>query len=150
MVFVFFGLVAVMGTTYVQTGSLAAEALLPSLWAAVGVGALACAILVANNLRDIPTDREVGKRTLAVLLGDARTRGFYVLLVVVAALALVALALGTSWWALLGLVFLVAAVPGVRVVTSGTTGRGLVAVLQRTGQAELLYALGAFAGLLIA
>ena len=56
MVFVFFGLVAVTGTTYVQTGSFP----LASLYAAVGIGALACAILVANNLRDIPTDREVG------------------------------------------------------------------------------------------
>ena len=150
MVFVFFGLVAVMGTTYVQTESLAADSLLRSLWAATGVGALACAILVANNLRDIPTDREAGKRTLAVLLGDGRTRALYVGLVVVAALALLVLTLTTTWWTLLGLVFLVAAVPGVRIVTAGTTGRGLVAVLQRTGQAELLYALGAFAGLLIA
>ena len=54
MVFVFFGLVAVIGTTYVQTETLP----LPALYAAVGIGALACAILVANNLRDIPTDRE--------------------------------------------------------------------------------------------
>ena len=71
MVFVFFGLVAVLGTTYVQIEELP----LAGWCAAVGVGALACAILVANNLRDIPTDRVVGKRTLAVVLGDARTRG---------------------------------------------------------------------------
>ena len=76
MVFVFFGLVAVIGTTYVQTGVLR----LPRLYAAIGIGALACAILVANNLRDIPTDREVGKRTLAVVLGDDRTRYLYALL----------------------------------------------------------------------
>ena len=62
MVFVFFGLVAVLGTTYVQTETFE----LPALYAAVGVGAFACAILVANNLRDIPTDRVAGKRTLAV------------------------------------------------------------------------------------
>ena len=85
MVFVFFGLVAVIGTTYVQSESFT----LPALYAAVGIGALACAILVANNLRDIPTDREVGKRTLAVVLGDERTRGLYALLVWVAAVALV-------------------------------------------------------------
>src|SRR5687768_13667892 len=65
MVFVFFGLVAVVGTTYVQTETFE----LAALCAAVGIGALACAILVANNLRDIPTDREAGKRTLAVRLG---------------------------------------------------------------------------------
>ena len=62
MVFVFFGLVAVVGTTYVQTETFE----LPALYAAVGVGALACAILVVNNLRDIPTDTLAGKRTLAV------------------------------------------------------------------------------------
>ena len=62
MVFVFFGLVAVIGTTYVQTETWSS----PPLYAAVGIGALACAILVANNLRDIPTDRLAGKRTLAV------------------------------------------------------------------------------------
>ncbi|HEX5985146.1 MAG TPA: 1,4-dihydroxy-2-naphthoate polyprenyltransferase, partial [Nocardioides sp.] len=83
MVFVFFGLVAVMGTTYVQTESFP----LASFFAAVGVGALACAILVANNLRDVPTDREVGKRTLAVVLGDEHTRYFYVFLVAVALIA---------------------------------------------------------------
>jgi 1,4-dihydroxy-2-naphthoate octaprenyltransferase len=113
------------------------------------VGALACAILVANNLRDIPTDREVGKRTLAVLLGEERTRGLFALLLGAAGVALVALALATSVWALLGLVFAVTAVPSARLVLSGTTGRDLVPVLQRTGQAELLYAAGILAGLLV-
>ncbi|MGZ4438275.1 MAG: 1,4-dihydroxy-2-naphthoate polyprenyltransferase [Nocardioidaceae bacterium] len=146
MVFVFFGLVAVMGTTYVQTLALD----LASFSAAVGIGALACAILVANNLRDIPTDREVGKRTLAVVLGDARTRGLYALLVGLAVLALVALALATTWWALLGLVFLAPLGAALRLVAGGTTGRDLVPVLQKTGVAELLYAVGVFVGLLLA
>ena len=66
MVFVFFGLVAGVGTTFVQTETLP----LAAWYAGAGVGALACAILVANNLRDVPTDREHGKRTLAVVLGD--------------------------------------------------------------------------------
>ena len=149
MVFVFFGLVAVMGTTYVQTSSFSSAAVLPSLYAAVGVGALACAILVANNLRDIPTDRSVGKRTLAVVLGDERTRYLFAFLVVAAAIALVALAFATTAWAMLGLVFVVAAVPSVRLVLSGTTGRALVPVLQQTGLAELLYATGIFVGLLV-
>jgi len=150
MVFLFFGVVAVLGTTYVQTGSLAGAALLPSVYAAVGVGALACAILVANNLRDIPTDREVGKRTLAVTLGDERTRALYAFLVAAALVTLVGLGFATGWWALLGLVFLLPAVPAARLVLAGTTDRGLVPVLQQTGLAELLYAVGLFTGLLIA
>jgi 1,4-dihydroxy-2-naphthoate octaprenyltransferase len=150
MVFVFFGLVAVMGTTYVQTGSLGSDALLPSAYAAVGVGALACAILVANNLRDIPSDREVGKRTLAVVLGDERTRYLYALLTGLALVALVGLALATSRLGLLGLLFLLPAVPATRLVLGGAAGRGLVAVLQRTGKAELLYGLGILVGLTVA
>jgi 1,4-dihydroxy-2-naphthoate octaprenyltransferase len=146
MVFVFFGLVAVTGTTYVQTESLP----LASVYAAVGVGALACAILVANNLRDIPTDRVSGKRTLAVVLGDERSRALYALLVGVAVVALVAVALSTSLLALLGLVFVLPAVPATRLVLTGTTGRELVPVLQKTGVAELLYAAGVFVGLLLA
>jgi 1,4-dihydroxy-2-naphthoate octaprenyltransferase len=147
MVFVFFGLVAVMGTTYVQTESLARDALLPSFYAGAGVGALACAILVANNLRDIPTDREAGKETLAVRLGPERTRALYALLVVAAAVALVGLALVTTRFALLGLAYLGPAVPAVRLVLTGTSGRELVPVLQRTGIAELVYASGMFVGL---
>lgn len=146
MVFVFFGLVAVMGTTYVQTGTWP----LAALYAAVGIGALACAILVANNLRDIPTDREVGKRTLAVLLGDGRTRALFALLLGLAVVALVGVALETSWWALLGLAAVLPGHRAVRIVARGTQGAALVPVLQLTGTAELLYALGVFVGLLIA
>ena len=103
--FVFFGLVAVVGTTYVQTETWE----WPALFAAVGVGSLACAILVVNNLRDIPSDTVAGKRTLAVKLGPDRTRALYVLLVLAAAAAVVAVAVATTWWALLGLGFLVVA-----------------------------------------
>jgi 1,4-dihydroxy-2-naphthoate octaprenyltransferase len=136
MVFVFFGLVAVVGTTYVQTETWEWAA----LYAAVGVGALACAILVANNLRDIPTDVVAGKRTLAVVLGDRRTRFLYLALVVLAAVAVVAVAVVTSWWALVGLLFLVLAAPAVRTVLGGAAGPGLIPVLQKTGLAELLWA----------
>ena len=136
MVFVFFGLVAVVGTTYVQTETWEWAA----LSAAVGIGALACAILVANNLRDIPTDTGAGKRTLAVVLGDRRTRRLYLLLVVLAAVAVAAVAAGTSWWALAGLGFLGVAAPAARTVLAGATGPGLIPVLQRTGLAELLWA----------
>nr|WP_220481403.1 1,4-dihydroxy-2-naphthoate polyprenyltransferase [Nocardioides ginsengisegetis] len=136
MVFVFFGLVAVIGTTYVQTETWEWAA----LWAAVGIGALACAILVVNNLRDIPTDTVAGKRTLAVLLGDARTRGLYALLVLAAAVAVVAVASTTTWCALVGLLFLAVTVRALRTVLGGATGPGLIPVLQQTGLAELLWA----------
>ena len=145
MVFVFFGLVAVTGTTYVQTERFTFAALL----AAIGIGALACAILVANNLRDIPSDRDVDKRTLAVVLGDARTRRLYAALVALALVALVALAVSTGPLALLGLVGLVPAGLATRAVLSGAVGRDLIPVLQQTGVAELLYGLGILLGLLV-
>jgi len=136
MVFVFFGLVAVIGTTYVQTESFE----LLALYAAVGIGALACAILVVNNLRDIPTDTLAGKRTLAVVLGDERTRYLYVLLVGAAAVAVVAVAAASTWWCLLGLVFVIRMLPPLRTVLRGATGPGLVPVLQQTGVAQLIWA----------
>jgi 1,4-dihydroxy-2-naphthoate polyprenyltransferase len=140
MVFVFFGLVAVVGTTYVQTETFDADSFLPAVYAAVGVGALACAILVVNNLRDIPTDTLAGKRTLAVVLGADRTRGLYLLLVLAAAVACAAVAVSTTWWALLGLGFLLPAVRGLRTVLSGAVGPALIPVLQSTGLAELAWA----------
>ncbi len=138
MVFVFFGLVAVLGTTYVQTESFE----WPALYAGVGVGALACAILVANNLRDIPTDEVVGKRTLAVVLGAERTRGLYALLTLAATLAVVAVAVSTTWWALAGLLFLGRIGGAVRTVLSGAAGPALIPVLQQTGVAQLVWAAG--------
>ena len=146
MVFVFFGLVAVTGTAYVQTEDWQSAALL----AAVGIGAIACAILVANNLRDIPTDRGSGKITLAVRLGDHRTRLLYVGLMVVALVALVGVALTSSAWALLALVYAVPAARASAVVRSGAGGPALIPVLQQTGVAELLYGLGLLVGLAIA
>lgn len=148
MVFVFFGLVAVTGTTYVQTDR--GEALGAALVAAVGIGALACAILVANNLRDVPTDRVAGKLTLAVRLGDARTRRLYAGLLAVALLALLGVAALTSPWALLALVFLAPALRAGRTVLGGAGGPALIPVLQATGVAELLLGAGVFVGLLVA
>jgi len=141
-VFVFFGLVAVLGTTFVQ----AERFTWPSFAGAIGIGALACAILVANNLRDIPTDTLSGKRTLAVVLGDAGSRRFYVLLVLVAAASVVAAALATPW-ALLGLLAAPLAVRSARIVTSGAFGPALIPVLRDTGLTELVYALGLGIGL---
>ncbi len=136
MVFVFFGLVAVIGTTYVQTETWE----WPALYAGVGIGALACAILVVNNLRDIPTDVVAGKRTLAVRLGEPRTRGLYALLLLAASAAVVAVAVATTWCVLVGLGFLLLAAPGLRTVLGGARGPALVPVLQQTGLAELAWA----------
>ena len=144
-VFLFFGLVAVIGTAYVQTEQIDQA----STAAAIGIGALACAILVANNLRDIPTDREVGKRTLAVVLGDRGSRRFYTLLIVIAAAAAVWYAAVTTWWALLAFASAPLAARAVRVIGSGATGRELIAVLRDSGLLELVYALGLAAGLVI-
>ena len=146
MVFVFFGLVAVIGTYYVQ----AERWSWPALYAAVGVGALACAILVANNLRDIASDTEAGKRTLAVKVGDDRTRMLYAGLLSSALLALLAVAWATDWWALLGLIAFVPLTRAAKTVTTGASGRDLIPVLQLTGLGELVYAAGVFTGLLIA
>ena len=140
-VFVFFGVVAVTGTAYVQVGAITATALVAS----VGVGALSCAILVANNLRDIPGDAVVGKHTLAVRLGDVRTRVLYQGLV--AAAFVVALGLGVaglvsgSWprGALVALPAAALAIAPVQRVRSGASGRTLVPVLVATGRLLLVY-----------
>ena len=133
-VFVFFGLVATVGTTYVQ----AERVTTVSVLAGVGCGALACAILVANNLRDIPTDQASGKNTLAVRLGDRRTRLLYVGLVFAAYAVVVLIALQH----LVVLVALGTALPAVRPtlgVIYGATGRELVPVLKETGLLLLVY-----------
>jgi 1,4-dihydroxy-2-naphthoate octaprenyltransferase len=133
-VFVFFGLVAVVGTTYVQTGTLPLLA-----WAGgVASGALACAVLVTNNLRDIPTDAAVGKRTLAVRLGDRRTRTLYVVLLVVPFLVAVAIGVDRPL-ALVDLLAAPLAVSPARVVLGGAVGRALVAVLQGTARLQLAF-----------
>ncbi|MFK8022590.1 MAG: 1,4-dihydroxy-2-naphthoate polyprenyltransferase [Ilumatobacter sp.] len=131
-VFVFFGLVATAGTTYAATGT----------WTPLSViigcaaGSLACALLVINNLRDIPTDREVGKKTLAVRLGDARTRWFYVLLIV-CAFALVVDAGFHRTWAVLGLLAVPFAIAPSRTVLGGATGHALIPVLGATGRLQM-------------
>jgi 1,4-dihydroxy-2-naphthoate polyprenyltransferase len=145
-VFVFFGLVAVCGTAYVQVGKVSLATLLTGVW----IGALACAILVANNLRDIRGDRQVGKRTVATRLGDARTRVSYVILVALCVLLIIVVAFLTTWWALLGLAGLVLIIPAVRVVMSGASGLALIGVLKATGLAELASSVGFAAGLILA
>jgi 1,4-dihydroxy-2-naphthoate octaprenyltransferase len=133
-VFVFFGLAAVAGTAYVQMRSLA---WLP-VAAAVPIGLLACALLVINNLRDIPTDSETGKRTLAVVLGDRRTRALYVGCIVLPFCVAVALAPAKPW-SLLALAAVPFAFPPVRGVIGGSTGRGLIVALGQTGRLQLAF-----------
>jgi 1,4-dihydroxy-2-naphthoate octaprenyltransferase len=143
-VFVFFGLVATVGSTF------AVSEQLPSLaWlASVPVGCLACALLVVNNLRDIPTDVVAGKKTLAVRLGDPRTRSLYMLLCVVA-LVFVVLAGVQRPAAVFGLVGLAAVLRPLGLVRSGAKGRDLIAVLGTTGRAQMMFGVTFSIGLLI-
>ncbi len=134
-VFVFFGLVPVVGTFYVQ----ALTVTVSSVIAACGVGFLCCAILVTNNLRDIPGDTTSGKRTLAVRLGDSRTRVLYLVLVIAAAICVIVLAVTYSKSAVLALASFALAVTPVRIVMSGAKGRDLIAALKGTGTLVLAY-----------
>jgi len=131
-VFLFFGLVAVAGSYYVQAERLTAE----SLALAVPVGLLAAAVLVVNNVRDLDTDRRAGKRTLAVKLGRRNARGLFVAMIVVSyavAIAIPALG-GLSWWVLLVLGSLPLAPPLARTVVEQSDGPALNGALAATGR----------------
>ncbi|MCC6436543.1 MAG: 1,4-dihydroxy-2-naphthoate polyprenyltransferase [Acidimicrobiales bacterium] len=145
-VFVFFGLVATAGTTFVLVERLTGLAVA----AAIPVGLLAVALLVVNNLRDIPTDAVSGKRTLAVRLGDRRTRVFYVVLL---AVAFVAASVTAGWFlrpaAALALLAIPAARTPARTVLGGATGRDLIPVLGGTGRVQLLFGAAFALGLFI-
>ncbi|MCI2417030.1 1,4-dihydroxy-2-naphthoate polyprenyltransferase [Saccharopolyspora sp. K220] len=135
-VFVFFGLIAVLGTMYVQADTLSGF----GVGAAVGIGSLSSAVLVANNLRDIPSDRETGKRTLAVLLGDRDTRTLYIALTLIPFLITVLIGLRNSW-ALLGFLALPLLIVPLRAVASGAQGRALIPALRDTGFAMLAWSI---------
>ena len=148
MVFVFFGPMATAGTAYVQAERVGAAA----WWSSVAMGVLIVAILVANNLRDIPTDEAAGKRTLAVRLGDRRTRVLYRALIV-GAFAVIAVAviagianerLGMSQWALFALASWPLSIKPMEVVGKAE-GRDLIPVL--VGTASLVVAFGALLAL---
>lgn len=143
-VFVFFGLVAVLGTTYTQAGFITG----PAVLGAIGVGLIACALLMVNNIRDIPTDFASGKMTVAVRLGEHRARRAYVAMLW---LSLLAGASCVAWtpWALLVLLLLAPAVLLSVAVMSGLRGMALVPVLGATGMYELGYALLLGAALVI-
>jgi len=135
MVLVFFGFVATAGSAYVQLGRVPAAA----WWGSAAVGLLAAAVLATNNIRDRVGDARAGKRTLAVRLGERGGRLLYVVCVVGAFAAVVAL--GTLHpWALLGLVALPLAVPPVRLVLRGASGPALIPALVATVRLELVAA----------
>lgn len=133
-VFVFFGVVAVVGTVFVQMETAPWQA-----WvASVPVGLLSCSVLVINNLRDIPTDRETGKITLAVRLGETGTRRLYTGML--AGAYAVALAMTPwSWWVPLVLLSVPLAVRPVRRVLGGQVGRDLVLGLGETGKLQMVF-----------
>ena len=146
-VFVFFGLVATIGTGYVVCGEVTAA----MQWAGVATGCFSCALLVVNNLRDIPGDTVSGKRTLAVRLGDARTRVLFQLLFVPPVLAVAALSYkGNGPYALLGLAGVAAAWKPVSIVRGGAKGRDLIPVLGGVGRAQLVFGVTFAAGLFMA
>jgi len=135
-VFVFFGLIAVLGTEFVQ----AKQIDWAGLAGAVAVGTFSSAVLVTNNLRDIPTDSETGKTTLAVRLGDTRTRTLHLVLMVVPFVASLALAVRTPW-VLVALLAIPLAVRSNTPVRGGQQGPGLIPSLRDTGLAMLLWSL---------
>jgi 1,4-dihydroxy-2-naphthoate octaprenyltransferase len=142
MVLVFFGFVATVGSAYVQVRYVPSAA----WWGSLVVGLLACAILVVNNLRDIPTDTVSGKRTIAVRIGAGATRRLFVACYVGAFAAVIAIGV-TQPWALLGLLALPLAVMPVRTVWTGTTPPSLVAALVATSRLELVLAVLVSVGL---
>ncbi|MBT8239908.1 MAG: 1,4-dihydroxy-2-naphthoate polyprenyltransferase [Acidimicrobiia bacterium] len=143
-VFVFFGIVATAGSTYVQLSRITPLSVICS----IAVGFLAVALLVVNNLRDRPFDAEAGKRTLAVRLGDAKTRQFYIALIAGTAACVVAAAL-LRWPAVIGLAGLVSAARPVRAILDGFSDESLIPVLEDTGRAQFITGTALALGLVV-
>lgn len=135
-VFLFFGLIATLGTYFAHVGSLSFDVALASC----AMGSLACAILVLNNLRDLVSDKAVGKNTLAVKIGDARTRQFFQGLIFAPFLITLAL-LPTSFYFLLAFLALPQSLKVASAIRSGVGGSGLIELLERTGKIQIIYAL---------
>ncbi|WP_309074882.1 1,4-dihydroxy-2-naphthoate polyprenyltransferase [Paenarthrobacter sp.] len=143
-VFVFFGLVATLGTTYTQAGQVSLAAVI----GAIGTGLIACALLMANNVRDIPTDAAAGKRTLAVRLGDRHARESYVLMLAVAILLVIVLA-PTKPWMLIVLLLIPACLMPAWLMVNGKKRKSLIPVLKQTGMINLGYSLLFSLGLIL-
>ena len=135
-VFIFFGIVATVGSYYVQVEQISSSALLLS----IPMGSLSCAILVINNLRDLNQDKLVSKRTMAVKLGDANTRIFYLLLLVLAQLSAAAVA-SINNYALLTLLWLPLTYSAANQVLKGASGKELITILGKTSRLQFLLAL---------
>jgi 1,4-dihydroxy-2-naphthoate octaprenyltransferase len=135
-VFIFFGIVATVGSYYVQVEQISSSALLLS----IPMGSLSCAILVINNLRDLNQDKLVSKRTMAVKLGDANTRIFYLLLLVLAQVSAAAAA-SINIYALLTLLWLPLTYSAANQVLKGASGKELITILGKTSRLQFLLAL---------
>ena len=135
-VFIFFGVVATVGSYYVQVEQISSSALLLS----IPMGSLSCAILVINNLRDLNQDKLVSKRTMAVKLGDANTRIFYLLLLVLAQVSAAA-AVSINNYALLTLLWLPLTYSAANQVLKGASGKELITILGKTSRLQFLLAL---------
>lgn len=133
-VFLFFGVIATMGTYYAQTEELT----LLSFIVSIPMGALSCAILAINNLRDRPKDALVGKLTVAVRIGDRNARLMFVSLLLVAHLAVIATLIPTT---LLTLLALPMSISISRQVLSGISGKELIPLLGKTGKLQLLFSI---------
>jgi 1,4-dihydroxy-2-naphthoate polyprenyltransferase len=146
-VFIFFGLIAVAGSSYLQTGSFDGLAIA----AAVPIGLLITGILVINNLRDIHTDARANKRTLAVKIGERATRFQYIAFLIIAWLFPLGMWLtgSTSAWVLLSWISIPLGVVLISMVGGGLSGRPLNAVLKRTGLLLLLYGIPLATGFLL-
>lgn len=133
-VFLFFGVIATMGTYYAQTEQLT----LLSFIVSIPMGALSCAILAINNLRDRPKDELVGKRTVAVRIGDRNARRMYVALLLLAHLAAIVTLVPTT---LLTLAVLPMSLSISRQVLSGISGKDLIPVLGRTAKLQMIFSI---------
>jgi 1,4-dihydroxy-2-naphthoate octaprenyltransferase len=135
-VFVFFGLVATIGSYYIQSEELNWQIFLLS----IPVGCLSCAVLVINNLRDLSNDKLVGKRTLAVLLGDKKTRNFYIVLLVISQLVSISAAV-INIKMLFTLICIPMAVNVIKKIATGVGGIELITILGKTARLQLLLAI---------
>lgn len=135
-VFIFFGLVAVLGTQFTQAGTITWVGVL----AAIAIGSISASVNLANNIRDIDSDRETGKITLAVTLGNQRARQAFTALTLVP--FVISLVLIAAWWPLVfGLLALPLTIKGLRIINSGAPGPALIPVLGANGRAMLVWAL---------